>query len=884
MKPRIGAIPARFRRNRIRAAAVALFAAGVPTATVLALQSPEDPTSPFETFSSFSSEPSHTEVRVASDADGDAVVVYTGRGEEGDGDDRAIRVLKIDAHGRFIAPDGSIDDTGTPQLVNTTTSGAQFSPDVAMDRDGDFVVVWQGGEVDSAAYDIFFQRFDRSFNPVGDEVQVTTHGLRQSMTRPTVAMDGDGDFVVAWSDSSSLYGISAQKFLADGTPLDDPFDVPTQTGYSQTAARAAMDADGDFAIVWASSGQDGSGYGVYARAFASDGTARGSEFRVNTVTTLSQNHPDIAMDRDGDFVVAWDDETGPYYFTTVNFQRYDAAGAAVGGNVTALDNPGGDERRPAVSMAANGDYVITWTDYSADPPPLGSEGFTPGIVARRFTKDGKPIAAEFRVNATTADTESDSDIALDADSDMAIAYIAQGGNGILSGPLMLFRRFTGNEPVDVVVREVAPASTDVAVDTAYQLELTIKNRHTTSAVTGIGTATGVAVDLVSNEGTFLGIAQPGWECGTAFFCTAAGFCLTCVTNEIVPPGGTLNLTVNLQAPPDVGTASTSVGLDINQADPAGRNNGIEVQRTIVPPDDLPDPFPFQNQADVPLSTVVTSAPFVVSGINVPAAISVASGRYSVNGGAFTDQPGTVVAGDSIVARHRSSDTVLTAITTRVTVGGEVARFRSVTEAADTTPDPFAFGAVNDAPVSTQQVSNPVTVTGINQATPISVAGGQYSVDGRAYTADAGSVKEGDVVTVRRKSSSQGSTTVTATLTIGGVSADFDVTTEVVADQSPDPFSFASQTGVPVSSVRVSNPITVQGINTATPIGVEKGLYRVNDGSFTSTSGTVEPGDTVVVQQTSSASPSTDKTTTLTIGDRAGTFTTTTAAPDTQPNP
>src|SRR5688572_32087681 len=54
----------------------------------------------------------------------------------------------------------------------------------------------------------------------------------------------------------------------------------------------AMDKDGDFVVAWQSGtsdttvfpGQDGSGSGVWARRFNALGAAQGNEFRVNSVT------------------------------------------------------------------------------------------------------------------------------------------------------------------------------------------------------------------------------------------------------------------------------------------------------------------------------------------------------------------------------------------------------------------------------------------------------------------------------------------------------------------------------------------------------------------------------------------------------------------------
>ena len=121
-----------------------------------------------------------------------------------------------------------------------------------------------------------------------------------------MAMDADGDFVVAWQSNlqdGSGNGIFAQRYNAAGVAQGVEFRVNTTTANSQILPDIALDADGDFVIAWTSYGQDGSGNGIFAQRYNAAGVAQGIEFRVNTTTANFQVSPDIAMDADGDFVV-----------------------------------------------------------------------------------------------------------------------------------------------------------------------------------------------------------------------------------------------------------------------------------------------------------------------------------------------------------------------------------------------------------------------------------------------------------------------------------------------------------------------------------------------------------------------------------------------------
>jgi hypothetical protein len=112
---------------------------------------------------------------------------------------------------------------------------------------------------------------------------------------------------------------------------------------------------------------------------------------------------------------------------------------------------------------------------------------------------------------------------------------------------------------------------------------------------------------------------------------------------------------------------------------------------------------------------------------------------------------------------------------------------------DTNPNPFDFTPLVGKEISTLYSSNSITVSGINQPSNISIAGGEYLITRmisynfpgietanadmlEEYTSAPGTVYDGDVVTVRLTSSNLFSTAKSATLTVGSGSAVFTVTT------------------------------------------------------------------------------------------------------------
>jgi hypothetical protein len=163
---------------------------------------------------------------VATDADGNFVVVWQSRDQ--DGSSYGVFGQRFDDAGNLLVEEFQ---------VNIHTTGPQEAPAVAASPSGNFVVVWQSEAGVSG------QRFDAAGNRLGDEFVVSA-GYQGS---PAVAADGSGRFIVVWEGESDVFG---QHFDAAGNRLGDEFQVNTHTDdYSDDPSVAAA-AGGDFVVVW----------------------------------------------------------------------------------------------------------------------------------------------------------------------------------------------------------------------------------------------------------------------------------------------------------------------------------------------------------------------------------------------------------------------------------------------------------------------------------------------------------------------------------------------------------------------------------------------------------------------------------------------------------
>jgi hypothetical protein len=126
-----------------------------------------------------------------------------------------------------------------------------------------------------------------------------------------VSVADDGRFVVVWeddSDNNGKYEILARRFNANGAALGGQFTVNQSSTGQQRKPRVDASASFEFVVVWEDD-RDGNGkYQIFARPFRSDGTARANEVTINPVSAGEQRSPDVGMDDNGLFYVAWQDD------------------------------------------------------------------------------------------------------------------------------------------------------------------------------------------------------------------------------------------------------------------------------------------------------------------------------------------------------------------------------------------------------------------------------------------------------------------------------------------------------------------------------------------------------------------------------------------------
>jgi hypothetical protein len=339
---------------------------------------------------------------VASDSDGDFVVVWQSSNHQ-DGSGTGVFGQRFTSAGVR---------RGAEFQVNTYVPGKQEHPAVATDADGDFVVVWHSSlGHDGNAYGIFARRYASSGAAIGDEFQVNTT-TTGTQSYPAIAMDSSGRFAVVWhSQDTNAYGIFAQLFDANGTRRGAEFQCNLTNGGNQVLPAVGVNDAGRMVVVWQDSIHDGSGYGIFGSLFNSLGQALSQDVAINDATVNDQHSATVGVADDGRFVVAWAGENSFGNATGIYARRFNDYGGYFEQRVN--DFTAGAQSSPSIAVEGDGDFVVAWSSALED-------GFEEGVFARRFPATG--LQPDFQINVRTISSQQRPAVALADNGAMVVAW------------------------------------------------------------------------------------------------------------------------------------------------------------------------------------------------------------------------------------------------------------------------------------------------------------------------------------------------------------------------------------------------------------------------------------------------------------------------------
>jgi hypothetical protein len=339
-----------------------------------------------------------TEAAVAMDAEGNFVIAWHGPGlPEQDRED--IFARRFDPNGGALG-----DEFG----VNSFTVDSQLYPSVAMNNDGTFAVVWEsvnfGAEGERA---ICGQLYDSNGVTLGPEFVVNAE---PSVCRyPDLAADANGNFGVVWLDDAGSNSIMVRLFDPNGLPMAETFQVNTLGFGSVTRPSIAMDSAGYFVVTWDGDPNLAALDDIHARVYEPNGAPLGDQFLVNATIEGPQGYPQVAMSERAEFVIVWESRVDPNVNERDIFaRRFNNFGEPLGDESQVNTYTEGDQRYPVVALAEDGRFVTAWQSYAQDGSSYGIFAETGQMIdSADLSDDGSVDLHDYRVLAEQWLTRSD---------------------------------------------------------------------------------------------------------------------------------------------------------------------------------------------------------------------------------------------------------------------------------------------------------------------------------------------------------------------------------------------------------------------------------------------------------------------------------------------
>ena len=148
----------------------------------------------------------------------------------------------------------------------------------------------------------------------------------------------------------------------------------------------AAEPTGAFTVIyprWRNTPEGSESPGVFVKRFTVQAVARGAEMRVSGPgITSSAGEVDVDVDDDGDFAVVWIGQNNFGVLTELHVRLYTDGGVARMRDRAFRFFDDWGPRESAVSMDANGDFVVAFQNTSPNFDPLND--FSDNIHAQRF--------------------------------------------------------------------------------------------------------------------------------------------------------------------------------------------------------------------------------------------------------------------------------------------------------------------------------------------------------------------------------------------------------------------------------------------------------------------------------------------------------------------
>ncbi len=287
---------------------------------------------------------------------------------------------------RWLHP-GTLEDSICP------AGNPAQGPSIAMDNNGNAIIVWE--QFDGSDVQIFKSEYRNGVwvHPISLSNNISLAGGHAFV--PRVAMDDNGNAIIVWRQNVGTEWHIFKSEYRNGVwthpgSLNDHISPDGQICYD---SRVAMDNNGNALIVWHE--KDDANYQIFKSEYRNGTWTHPASFSDNiSPGDQDARHSQVAMDNNGNALIVWEQNNG----TDWQIFKSEYSGGAWTHPALLKDSispKGEDAHEPQVAMDDNGAALIVWSQFDGSRNQIfmseyrGHDWTHPASLSDKISPDGQ---------------------------------------------------------------------------------------------------------------------------------------------------------------------------------------------------------------------------------------------------------------------------------------------------------------------------------------------------------------------------------------------------------------------------------------------------------------------------------------------------------------
>ncbi len=304
----------------------------------------------------------------------------------------------------------------------TESNFSEYSPAIISDQKSNIILAFIGKN-DTSRY-VYAKRIPKDGN-IEDFIKVTDYGVGNvNVGEPDITIDKNGDFIIVWSDrrySEYHEDIYIQRFSADGVPYSKNIMLSDSTDSgAKFDPRIGSTKNGNYIVSWIH--EKNSSGSLFATIYDKDGFIITPKFKVNDsheYVEIQPNFIDVDMDSTGAFMIAWMGPSTIVHSQNLCAKIYSSSGIATSEDFIVNDYRGKldyDYFAPSIEKS-NNKFIISWADTRVG-------GKSSNIYVQSYFKNGELLDSNKVVNDDSSySIRFDPNIDADVEGDFAVTWL-----------------------------------------------------------------------------------------------------------------------------------------------------------------------------------------------------------------------------------------------------------------------------------------------------------------------------------------------------------------------------------------------------------------------------------------------------------------------------